>query len=197
MNRTGNRKHFASLVRRAARGDQRAGGDGRLDDQAAARQSADQSIAPREVVRDGRRAESEFRKQQSATRDFGGEFSVARRIDDIDAGAEDRNRRAGAGQAAAMCCGVDAQRKPGDDRESGGAERCGEMLRVALPLSRSVAAADNGERGLWQQLTATVPIKQRRWVRDPEEPARIQLAGQGDGEAVLYLRHTPSRRARL
>src|SRR5260221_14042837 len=62
------------------------------------------------------------------------------------------------------------------------------MLRVALPLSRSVAAADNGERGLWQQLTATVPIKQRRGVGDLEQRARIQVVGQGDDEVILYCK---------
>src|SRR5262245_45738556 len=49
VNRTGHREHLAALIGRGSRGDERAGGERRLDDEAAARKAADEPVATRKV----------------------------------------------------------------------------------------------------------------------------------------------------
>ena len=75
----------------------------------------------------------------------------------------------GAGQAAAMRGGVDAEREAGDDGQARLAQRAGERLGVALALRGGVAAADDGERGALQQLDAAARVEQRRRIGDLEQ----------------------------
>ncbi len=91
VDRTGNRKHVAPLLRGEARGDQRAAGERRLDDQHAARETADQPVAARKVARKRRRAQREFRNDAALSGEPVREVAVARRIDAVDAGADDRD----------------------------------------------------------------------------------------------------------
>src|SRR4029079_15178101 len=57
MNRAGNRKHFAALLRGKARSDERAAVQRRLDDQDTADKAADHAIAAREISRQRGRAQ--------------------------------------------------------------------------------------------------------------------------------------------
>src|SRR5688572_8167825 len=85
------REYVAALLGRGARGDERARGERRLDDQTTAGKAADQAIAAGKGMRGGRRAERELGQQQAACRHCFGELGVAPGIDDIDTGAEDRD----------------------------------------------------------------------------------------------------------
>jgi hypothetical protein len=118
MDRARNREHLATLIGGGARRDERARSERRLDHQAALRETADQTIAPREVVCRRRRAGRKLRHHKPAARDLGGEGRVAPRIHHVDPRAEDRDGAPGAGEAAAMRRGVDAERKARDDGEA-------------------------------------------------------------------------------
>src|SRR5205814_8457549 len=98
----------------------------------ALRQPADQAVAARKVVRKRCGAEREFADEKPALRDRRHELGVALGIDNVDAGAEHSDGGGGACQTAAMRRGVDADREPRHDAQSGVAQRLGEALGVML-----------------------------------------------------------------
>ena len=77
MDRAGNRVDVASLIGGETRGDQRSRRKRRFDDQAAAREAADQAIAAWKIVGNRRRAQREFRYERALLGDLRGEFRVA------------------------------------------------------------------------------------------------------------------------
>ena len=74
------------------------------------------------------------------------EIAIARRIDDVESGADHRQRRGRAGKPAAMRGGIDAEGKSADDRETAVGEFAGKGLRVGTALRGGIAAADNRKR---------------------------------------------------
>ena len=126
----------------------------RFHNEATARESADQAVAAREIMRRGRRAECKLAEDQPLLSNVFGKSGVAGRIEDIDAGAEHRNRRSCAREPAAMRCGVDAQREAGDDREPGVAQCFGKRFGVRFALLRRVATTHDSERRPCDQFQA-------------------------------------------
>src|SRR5437867_6578298 len=124
----------------------------------------------------------------------GHELGVALGIDNVDARAERSNGGGGARQTAAMRRGVDADREPRHDAQSGVAQRLGEALGVMLALRRGVAAADDGERGMLQKLSAAERIKDGRRVRRLQQCTGIVFVGKRDD--VVSWGSRPVQRAR-
>ena len=77
----------------APRRDQRARLQGRLDHQRAARQAGDDAVAHRKVLCQWRRAERELADDEAVGRDAVRQCAMALRIDPIQSGADDRDRR--------------------------------------------------------------------------------------------------------
>src|SRR5690606_33031715 len=123
------REHLATLLTRQARRDQRTATDRRFDDDRAGREATDDAVAARKVF--GARADAgrELRHECAARLDLASELPVAPRVDFIEPGRADGDRIAVDRQRAAMCGGVDAERKTADDGESGLGEVSGESFR--------------------------------------------------------------------
>ena len=102
VDRPGDREYFAPLIERIAGGDERPAAQRRLDDEDAARQSTDQTIATREVPWKRRASEREFRKKAAALGELFAKGAVARGINAFRARAEDRNARARARKPSAV-----------------------------------------------------------------------------------------------
>ena len=81
---------------------------------------------------------------------------------------------------------VDSQRKPRNDRETGIAERPGELLCIALALSGGVATAHDSNRGALQQIESSMRIQHRRRIGDFKKRAWIRVIGERDDEMALY-----------
>ena len=92
MYRTRDREHIASGLSRQARGDQRAGAQGCLDNQDTTREAGDDAVAPWEVVRDRRSAQRELRDDEAFGADALCQGAIARGVDCIDTGADDREK---------------------------------------------------------------------------------------------------------
>src|SRR5207247_11316893 len=86
----------------------------------------------------------------------------------------------GASQTAAMPGAVEAGRERRHDAQSGVAQRGGEAVGVMLALRRGVAAADDGERGMLQKLSAAERIKDGRRVRRLQQCTGIVFVGKRD-----------------
>jgi hypothetical protein len=114
-----------------------------------------------------------------------GELGIARGIDDIDTGAEHRDRRAAARKPAAVRGGVDTERQARDDCEACIAERARELLGVARALCGRVPAADDGECGLCEQAQPPVRVQHRRRIGDLKEATRIGLVGERDDVVIV------------
>ncbi len=148
---------------REARRDERAALHRRLDDEHAARQPADETIAPRKVRRDRRRSQRKLRHQDAALRNLVGEVPVCRGVHAIQPGADDRDGGGAAREPAAMGGRVDAEREAADDavalvrervartparRAPPGAWRCG------FPRSRWPAGSGGAGRPWRRALSA-------------------------------------------
>ncbi len=134
MDRARDREHFAALLARPPRRDQRSRRQRRLDDQHAAGKAADQPVAPRKVFLARRRARQELRHDPAASRDAPREIAVARRIDAIGPRADDGERRGFRRERALVRGGVDAERESRHDRQAGRRQaRCANSRAFALP----------------------------------------------------------------
>ena len=147
MDRAGNREHFAALLARKARRDQRSRRQRRLDDEHAARKAADQAVAAREVLLARRRARQEFGQQ---ARRFARSRCARSRLR---AGytrsgpvPTTASVAASVAERAFVRGGVDAERQSRHDRQAGGRKRLRELARVRPALRRRVPAADDRER---------------------------------------------------
>jgi hypothetical protein len=130
-----------------------------------------------------RGAERAFGDDQAVGRDRLGQRPVRRRIDDIDAGADDRDRRGLRGrrrERAAMGRGVDAERESTRDRPAAAGEIGGELRRVLAALARGVAAADDRERGSSEQFAPAAAVENGRRIIDLEQCGRVALVGERD-----------------
>ena len=116
MDRTRQGEHFAALFAGESRGDERAGRERCLHHEHATGQAAHESVAPREILLLRRRADREFGDHEAARREIVREVAIARRVNAVGPGADDGDAAAGAGETAAMRRGIDAGRKPADDR---------------------------------------------------------------------------------
>ncbi len=108
---------------------------------------------------------------QTAAREVVRERPVLRRIDTIGSGADDGDAAARSLERAAMRGGVDAEREPAHDREPGIRQRVRERARVGRALRRCVAAADDGECGLAQELAPPHAIEDGRRIGDSSRQA--------------------------
>src|SRR5207249_7000960 len=107
----------------------------------AARESADETVAPWEVVRYRSGTEGKFRNQQALLADLSGEARIAPRVHDIDSSAQHRDGRTRTCQSAAVRGGVDAKREARYDGEPRLAERAAERFGITFTLRRCIAAA--------------------------------------------------------
>lgn len=112
----------------------------------------DQSVALREVGGAGRRAERPFRHDRAVRGDLVGECAVPRRIDEIGAGRDHRDRARPAVEPATMCGGIDPEREARHDRQPGVGQLACEVRCVGEPLRRGVTTADHGETARVQQV---------------------------------------------
>jgi hypothetical protein len=130
-----------------------------------------------------RRAERAFGDDQAVGRDRLGQWPVRRRIDDVDAGADDRDRRGPRRrrrERAAMGRGVDAEREPARDRPPAAGKIGGKLRRVLLTLPCGIAAADDRERGTSEQFAPAAAIENRRRIVDFEQCGRVAGVGERD-----------------
>ena len=114
-----------------------------------------------------------------------GEGAVARRVDDVEPGADDGDRAGAAGERAFVRRGVDAERQARDDDPAGLAQVRREGARVVEPLRRRVAAADDRHRRRLEQLDPAAHVEQQRRVGAVEKQLRIARIADDDGVARL------------
>src|SRR2546429_9918021 len=118
MDRAGNREYIAPLFACKARGDERARRQRRLDNQYAADHSAQQTIAPRKILLERWRSRWILGKKRATHGDRARELAMARRIDAIEPGSDDGNRRTVAREGALVRGRIDTDRKSRDDGDA-------------------------------------------------------------------------------
>src|SRR6266567_4374821 len=143
VNGSGDGKDVAPLLGGKSRGDERAAGKRRFDDEHTAREPADHPVSAWKVRRKRRRTEGEFGKDAAVVRQMRLQITVCRRVNPIEPRSYDGDTAPEAAQATAVRAGVDPQCKPAYDRESSGGERGRERFGVLDALRRRVAASDN------------------------------------------------------
>ena len=84
--------------------------------------------------------------------------------------------------------GVYAQCQAADDGEAGATESARELLRVAYPLMRGVAAAHHGQAGEREQLAPAAQIQERRRIGRLEQRPRIIVVGKRDNGVAVGRR---------
>ena len=92
MNRTRNREHITPLFGRHPRGNQGARGERRFNHQDTACEPADDAVAARKVVGERRHTQAELRHDQTVFGERMCKRLVARGINQIEAGTDDRYR---------------------------------------------------------------------------------------------------------
>ena len=102
MDRAGNREYLTPVLGGVACGDQRTGAQARLEDESVERESRNDPVAAREVMRVTRCARREFAGNDAFFKNADGEFAMLRRIYDIGAGAQYSDDRAADIQRGAM-----------------------------------------------------------------------------------------------
>ena len=137
---------FLALLVGVPGGDQRAAAVGRLDDDHAQRQAADQPVALRKRAGQRLHVRRRFADQRALGGDFGGQLVVLRRIDVHHAAGQHGDRPSAGRQRAAMRRGIDAAGQSADDRQA----RPGKARRQAFGLpqavGRGVPRADDADR---------------------------------------------------
>ena len=143
-----------------------------------------------------RRPQGKFADQESVVPDGLGQLPVRRRVDDIDAAAEDGDRDALSGQRAAMCGRVDARGESADDREPALGQSAGELEgRVGSRASR-IAAADGGQLRLAERLEVAGRIERDGAIGERREQLRILRIGERHQVMTGALEPSKLRRAR-
>ena len=170
-----------------ARRGERAALQGRLDDEHAARQPADDPVAPRKVRRDRRRAQRELRHEDAARGDFAREVAVGRGIDAVQPGAHDarwwrRGPRVRRGARRHRCRGPGRWPRCNPRPES----VPGEVLRVLHALPGGVSAADDGDGRPVQERDIAHRVKHGGRVGSLQQRPGIVVVAQGE-EVVAGL----------
>ena len=180
-------EHFAALLERQPRRDQRARAFRRLDHDDAERKPGDQAIAAGKIARPRLPAERHFGDREAGRQDGLQEVAVLGRIDPILAAGEHGD---GAGrQAGAVRGRIDAAGEPGDHGEAGFAQAARQLLGDLDAGGRSIARADDRHRGLRQRRVMAADGKERRRVVDHLQPPRIgALADRNEAHAELGRR---------
>ena len=175
----GHREDLASLIEGEPRRDLRPTVLRRLDDQRSMRHAGDDAVPRREVLGERRRAERAFREQRPAGDDRGGERRVLRRVDNVDAAAEHRDRVTAAAKRARVRGAVDPTREAAHDRHPRLRQLLGEARRDVLPVRRRVPRPDHRDRRrVDEALAARDEIEWR--VGELREERRILVIGTGN-----------------
>ena len=154
-----------------ARGDQRSRLLRRLDHDDGQRESADQTIPHRKVVRQRRGAGRIFADDEAGLSDLRGERLVLRRIDVVHARAEHRDGSTGR-ERAAMCSGIDAARQPAHDGHATRGQVGGQPRRGVQRDRRCRARSDDGNRRSLQSREIAAIPQHRRTIGDGREQRR-------------------------
>ena len=109
-----------------------------------------------------------------------GQLAMLRRIDDVDAASEHRERLAVRVERALMRLAVDAARQPADDGEAFGGELEAEPLRHPAADIAGGARADDCDTGVIGQDGGAAHEQERRWVGDLAQIWRIVGVGPFD-----------------
>ena len=187
MDGTRNGKHLAALLQGIARGDQRATLQRRFYDQAAARQSADQPVTPRKIGGERGRAQCEFGDQGPLFGKLVRQVTIARRVDDIESGADHGNRRRRGGETAQVSGRIDAQRQSADDGETALRQFLRKRLGIDTTLLACVAASHDGQRSTVEQISLALDVQQGRRVSDFQQQPGIGVVGKGNDLIAGFL----------
>ena len=88
-----------------------------------------------------------------------GEFGVALGIEEVEAGAADRNRAAASSEGSGMARRIDAKGETARDRQADRREVGREIARRLQPVGGGMARADH--RQLWRQQTVGLPTHEQ------------------------------------
>ncbi len=203
MDGAGDGEHFAPLLRRQPRRDERAGSQRGLHHQRALRKPGDDAVAPGEVGGQGRRAERIFADHHALAGDAVRQVAVAGRIDTVQPRA-DHGDGAGAGSATVrqdraglqgpfVRSGIDAERQPRDDAQARAAQRPPELPGVLRALRGRVAAADDGQAALQRPARWARPVQPARGAEQVQQQRGIFGGEQGRGIGRVAQRHDAPR----
>ncbi len=203
MDGAGDGEHFAPLLRRQPRRDERAGSQRGLHHQRALRKPGDDAVAPGEVGGQGRRAERIFADHHAP----GGRCGAPGRGGGPDrhgpapcrprrwcraGSATVRQDRAGL-QGPFVRSGIDAERQPRDDAQARAAQRPPELPGVLRALRGRVAAADDGQAALQRPARWARPVQPARGAEQVQQQRGIFGGEQGRGIGRVAQRHDAPR----
>ena len=177
--RAGNGHDLAALLPGHAGGDQRARTLGRLDHHGAPGEARDDAVAARKILGARLVAGGAFRNDQALFGDLAVKALVLRRVDMVDAAAEDGDRAIG--EAGGMGLAVDAEGEAGDDGETGAAKFGGHVARDLAAGGGGIAGADNGDGVRPGEGGISQHGKQgRRRVERDQQFRKVRLAAGND-----------------
>ena len=182
VHRTRYRQYVAALLQRHPRRDQASAASSGLDDYNRRRESADDSIALREIRLERNRRRRVFADERTgAGDDLAREAPVAQRIDVAVSAAHHRDRHRGSVERAAMCTTVDPGRKTADDRKTRSTEIHRQGVRHLASRHRCPPAADDGQRHRATQRGEVALNEEREgWVRCSGQQRRIRIFEKTD-----------------
>ena len=159
---------------------------GRLDDNHDASQRGDDAVARWESPPRGGGTERRLRHEHTRARHLAPQPVVAARVDDVEAGGHDADRRRPtAVDGAAMGGSVDARRQPADHRHAGRGQLGAEPVGDVPPVARAPARADHGRCGANAEVGRIAQDIEHAWrVGVVDERGRPRgVAGQQHGDA--------------
>ena len=118
---------------------------------------------------------AKLRNDAAVARELVRELAIARRINDVEPGADDGDAARRAGEPAAVRRRVDAEREPAHDREPRVRQRARESFGVRDALLGRVAAADDRERRRVEELDAAFRVQERRRIGGVQQ--RLGIVG--------------------
>ena len=144
----GHGHHLPPLVESGPRGGESTAALPRFHHDHRARPAGDHAVAAREVLLPRAGEERELAHEGPVPRDRVGEGGVLRRVEAVEAGAEDRDRAPAAVEGAAVRGGVDAAGEARHDRQPGRREVPGERPGEGEAEAGGGARAHHGDRPL-------------------------------------------------
>ncbi len=183
-----NREDVAPAFQRHARGDQRARLDGGLHHQRAAGDAGDQAVAAREIEGERVRAQRVFAGDQALLGNAASKAGMPGRIDAIQAGADESDRAARAGQAAVVGRAVDAHGQAGNNGQPALTQKTSEFTRVVHALRGRAPAAHDGDARRRQQLDPAQREQQQRRVGRLQQQNGVARIAQYDDVARRVAR---------
>ena len=196
----GNGGHRPAQVARELGGDQAAARIRRLDDERHACQPGHDAVAGREApaLRGGPRRQ--LGHHEAALGHLLVQAPVPAGIGPLRTARQNGQRRASPVEAAAVRCGIDAQREPAHDRDPGRAETASERVRDLGPVWRGPPGPDDRHRGRAparrEQLRTADAEEGRRRVRKLEQLPRVPAVRAGRPRTPPPRRAPPARRLR-